>query len=262
MITLHFDRNVKCRIAESFDELTPEQFIKVASFVFSGGDELMLQVRALKILSGFGLITWLLLKPESIKRSLVYVSWLFEPPKFTKQLLPKYKGYYGPTSEFDNLRMKEFHFSEMFYSDVIASVPDALDKLVSVLYRIPKKRYDKKRDPDGDIRTPFNHNELDFHAKKMATWPEAVKQAVFLWYDSCRQELIRNNDWVFKKPSTSDFKSEFDTGLYGTMRSLAGEKLGSIEKIESMYVHTAMLEIGLIREEQTYYEEKIKAAGK
>jgi hypothetical protein len=254
----------KLILPSSLEQLSAKQFIEVAAILFTGGDELKCQVKVLKILSGISSFRFVLLKPEVINRAIEHLNWVFQETNVTKQLIPCYKGYHGPISGFDNLRMKEFHMSEMFYRELVSENPDnaneSLNNLVAVLYRLPKKGYDKKRDPDGDIRIDFNHNELPFYSKKIDKWPLKVKQAIFLWYDGCRQELIDNNPMVFKEPSVSDFESQFDTGLYGVMRSLAGDKLGPVEKIESMYVHTAMLEIGMIKEEEKFIEQKMKAA--
>lgn len=246
-------------IAEYAHELTATQYIKLAPILFHGGDEIECKVKALRVLSGLSVYRWMRLRPEVINQCLAYVDWVFDaaaPVKITKQLLPEYKGYYGPASEFDNLKMSEFHFAELHYKEMINGDEAALNSLVAVLYRKPKKNYNTKLNADGDIRVAFNANEMAYYANKIAKWPANVKQAIFLWYDACRQELIENNPLVFKDQG-SDFISQFDTGLYGMIRSLAGQKLGTIEHIEDMYVHTAMLEIGLIREEEKYIESKM-----
>jgi hypothetical protein len=201
---------------------------------------------------------------SSCDRSCIeHIDWVFDEKKvITKQLIPSYKGYHGPTSEFDNLRMKEFHMSERYYKEIVneenEDVEASLNNLVAVLYRPGKRFYNKKKDKDGDIRIDFNHNKLPYYSKKIARWPVKVKQAIFLWYGGCRQQLEDNNQLVFKTPSAIDFESQFDTGMYGVMRNLAGDKLGTVKEIEEMYVVEAMVEIGLIKEEEQYFESKMK----
>jgi hypothetical protein len=251
-------------LPESFNELSGRQLIGLAPLLYFESDELESRVKALRVLSGLGGIRWRLLRSDIIERALPFVEWLFDAPILTEQIFPCYKGFYGPASGFDNMKMKEFHMSEIYYRELINQDTDetkaaaALNNLVAVLYRKGKKGYDKKRDPSGDIRVEFNHNETAFYAKQVARFPMPVRQAIFLWYDGCRKELIDNNPKVFKEPSKHSFESEFDTGLYGIMRSLAGEKLGTVEYIQNMYVHTAMLEIGLIKEEEAYVEQQLK----
>ncbi|MGN6293760.1 MAG: hypothetical protein ACTHMV_13535 [Chitinophagaceae bacterium] len=198
---------------------------------------------------------WKLLKPLVIEQAIEHMNWLFEGFRITRQLIPEYGGMYGPSGDFDNFKMAEFHFSEQYYRE-LKEGGDSLDKLVGVLYRPGKSGYDRRRDPDGDTRIPFNENLITWSAKKISRWPNAVKISIFIWYDSCRQALEENNPLVFKVDS--EYESQFDTGMYGIMRSLAGDKLGPVEKIEQLYVHHAMMEIGLIREEQEFFEKKIK----
>lgn len=248
-------------LPESFEECSGKQFIKLAALKFKGGDEISCQVKALKILCGFSAFRFALLNPYVINNALPFVDWVFETEKnLVKQLIPHYRRYHGPVSDFDNLKMNEFHMSELYFREITRSegnVEDSLNNLIASIYRLPKKKYDKKRDPDGDIRVKFNHNEIPFHAKRIAKWPLAVKHAILLWYGGCRKALEENNPLVFKDEG-SDFESQFDTGMYGIMRNLAGDKLGSIDAIEEMYVKTCMLEIGLIKEEEKYFEQKMK----
>lgn len=262
MIELIYHKG-RMKLPESFDELSGKQFIGISNLLFTGGEKLKCQVKALKILCGLSDFKFVMLKAAVIDRACQYMDWVFDEKKIiTKQLIPSYRSYHGPTSEFDNLRMKEFHMTERYYKEIVNSenedVEASLNNLVAVLYRPAKGFYNKKRDPDGDIRIDFNHNEIPFHARKAARWPMKVKQAIFLWYGGCRQQLEDNNPLVFKTPSSSDFESQFDTGMYGVMRNLAGDKLGTVKEIEEMYVVEAMVEIGLIKEEEIYFESKMK----
>jgi hypothetical protein len=262
MIELIYHKG-RMQLPESFEDLSGKQFIGISKLLFTGGDVLRCKVQALKILCGLSPFKFAFLKAEVISRAIEYVDWVFDEKKIiTKQLIPSYKGYHGPISNFDNLRMKEFHMSELYYREMVSQenpAPDAsLNNLVAVLYRPAKWFYNKKRDKDGDIRMAFNENEIAYRARKISRWPEKVKQAIFLWYGGCRQKLEEDNEAAFRDDSGSSFESQFDTGMYGVMRSLAGDKLGSVEKIEEMYVHTCMLEIGLIKEEEKYFEEKMK----
>jgi hypothetical protein len=261
MIELIYHKG-RMKLPESFDELSGKQFIGISNLLFTGGEKLKCQVKALKILCGLPSLKFVLLKAAVIDRAIEYVDWVFDEKKvISKQLITVYRGYRGPTSEFDNLRMKEFHMSERFYKEIVngenEDIEASLNNLVAVLYRPGKLFYNKKKDKDGDIRIDFNHNKLPYYSKKVARWPMKVKQAIFLWYGGCRQQLEDNNPLVFKSPS-GDFESQFDTGMYGVMRNLAGDKLGTVEKIEEMYVVEAMVEIGLIKEEEEYFESKMK----
>jgi len=245
-------------MADCYEELSEKQFIQLAELKFNGGDQLTCEVKAFRILTGMSRFRFKIADSEMITRSLPHLQWVFDDKATSKQLLPVFNGYHGPVSEFDNLKMKEFHFSEQYYKDLVYEEKDeAIDKLIAVLYRQGKPGYDTDRDPDGDIRMAFNANLIAYNANKIAKWPDSIKHAIFLWYYNCRQELIDNNPMVFKEPSNG-FESQFETGLYGMIRNLAGDKLGSVAAIEEMYVHTAMLELGILREEEKYFDEQSK----
>lgn len=211
----------------------------------------------------------MLLPPQAVLSAMEHIDWVFETNSLTRQLLPSYRHFfqerlYGPASDFDNLTMKEFHLTELYYrqvadSDTDGSDDNALNMLIAVLYRAGKKDYDFVRNPDGDARQPMNHNLIPYRAKKVSRWPLWMKQAIFTWYDGNRQALIDANERIFKEPEKNGYESEFDTGLYGMIRSLAGDRLGTIEKVEQMNVHTALLELNLVKEEERIMEEQLKA---
>lgn len=260
MITVHFEKK-RLRLPESFKELTAKQFIEIAAIIYQGGEALNCDVLALRTLAGLSRFSFRVMNTEFVDRCLPYIKWIYEEEKrTTDQLIPKYKGYYGPSGGFDNLKMKEFHFSEMYYRQLVQEKDElALDLLVATLYREPKVNYDLVKNPDGDQRRPFNDNELEYQAALISAWPQPAKQAIFIWYDTCRNDLIKNNKLAFENEG-GDFESQFDTGIYGMIRSLAGDKLGTVQLVEEMYVHTAMLEIGLMKEQEKHIEEKTKQA--
>lgn len=260
MLTLHYKKK-NIQLPESFSELSSKQFIAIAGILYNGGDFLRCQLTAFKVLANLSRWRMIWMDTEFLDRAREHVNWIFDHEQLKEvrqQLVPEYKRLHGPISDFDNLVMKEFHFSELAYKELIYEEKhESIDKLIAAIYRPAKHNYDKKKNPDGDVREPFNANEAESYRRAIRKWPAPVKHAIFIWYDNCRQALIKNNPLVFNDPEKG-FESQFDTGLYGMMRGLAGEKLGTIEKIENMYVHTALLEIGLIREEEAYLEEQMK----
>lgn len=257
-----FYHKKKClHLPDNLDELSPHQYLGIANLLYDGGNEIACKVKALRILSDISKIRLLLIPSEKISRCLEYVDWIFEAMNITKQLLPSYKGYYGPADELDNLKMKEFHFSEHFYHrHLIDKDETALDKLIATLYRKPKSffKYDRKKNIDGDLREPFNLNLVEKHAALISRWPESVKYAIFLFYDGCRQQFIDDFPMIFKEPVKSGYQSQYNAGLYGMMLNLAGEKLGRIDQVEEMYVPTALLTLGMMKEQERFFEEEMK----
>ncbi len=242
-------------IPESADELSGKDIIAIAGILHSQANQLSASLKALRILSGMNKLKFYRLSGDVKLRCLEHVQWLFDELEITVQLLPKYKKYYGPSDELNNFTLAEFHFAERYYSDHLADQPGALEKLIAVLYRKGKLAYDEKLNIDGDIRMEFNANVIDYYSLKVAKWPMEVKWAILLFYDGCRKKISDDNEAIF---SGGDGSGDPGTGMYGVMRGLAGPKFGDLEKVEKMYLHTALLELNLMMEEQAAIEAKYK----
>lgn len=249
-------------IPGSYNELTSKKALKLIRLFHSDTRIEAAEVIALRILSGSSLLRFKLLPAETIMRCLKHIAWVFEENKLTTQLLPWYrrtifhKKYYGPACGFDNLVMKEFHLTELFYLRITEGDQSMLDNLIAVLYRPAKKGYNFKKNTDGDSRVPLSHNEIDYHAKIVGRWPLPVKQLILQWYDACREQVLSQNERL-KKASDSGYISQFNTGIYGLIRSLAGDKLGTIKDVENMPVLQCMLELNLNREQVEHFESQL-----
>lgn len=259
---LHFGKgffSYKMTVVTTWNELNRKQLLQAAILLHSGYDtELALQ-KALQIVSGKSALRFLLLPKDFRERTEKYATWLLDGENtLTNQLLPKYKGLYGPDESFGNLLLVEFHYTETAYHRMVTEKdPDALDELIAIMYREPKANYDVRRNSDGDIRTPFAHGDIAYHKAKVKKWPNDVKLAIMLWYDGCRQQLVKDYEAVYPKAKTQT--DNYFEGLYKMMRSLAGDKYGTIDKVELIGVHTAHLEITCMLEDAKAQEEHIKS---
>ncbi len=252
MVNLIYHKNRQLTIAENWDEVTTEQYIAIAKVLHAQIERSLASDRILKILSGKNLFSFLMLPLHVRMNAWDHVQWVIDDIKTTKQMLPVYKGLYGPESEFLNLRIVEFHHTEIAWQKWINEDPDGLDELVAVLYREPKKHYDKTRNREGDIRIAFHHGDIEFHKQLVNKWPAEIKQAIAIWYDACRQQLVKDYEPAFAGSGSDD---NYYQGLYGMIRSIAGSgRYGPFEEVEEMYVHAAFLEIVAC----FYEEEKLK----
>lgn len=267
MKRLYYKPKRYLEVPESYAEITRHHLVRLAPLLFRGGEEVACQVQALRILTGSSWLRFRLMSADAIRRALPFVEWVFDGNKATRQLLPYFRGRYGPAAEFENLRMHEWHAAERYYRLVIDGRDEHLANLVATLYRPGRRRwinphtgrrerYPIQADPSGDRREPFNHNLVERQGDRIRSWwPLSVQQAVYLWYDACRQQLIDRNPLPFEK-SKDGFDSQFEIGAYGMIRALAGEKHGPVERVQEMHVLQAMLELGLIKEEEAYIESK------
>lgn len=254
MKRLHYKKK-HVDVAENWGELSAHQFIKLAGLLHSDIADDPKLVEAFRIISGKGMFLFLMMNKDFIYRSLEHVQWVFEKQLITKQLIYFYKGYCGPESDFDNLTLQEFHCCEIAYHECINKNDEqSLNKLVAFLYRKRKEQYDDKINKDGDVRCAFNYNECIFHLQHINQWPLNLKQAILLWYDGCRQMLVKAYPLAFGGKSKND---NYYEGLYGMIRSLAGDKYGKFEEVERMYVHNAFMEIVACKREEIELEKQM-----
>lgn len=228
-------------IPTTWNDLTGKQLVNVLLVCNRNHTLLVAQVQLFKILTG---IRWLKLwwwGPAEIDDKLYLVNWVFEENSLTKNLLPKYQGFYGPADNFGNLQICEFIFTEQFYQQYKEEGNiEYFNTLIAILYRPAKKGYNKHRNEEGDIRESYNDNVTALYARKVACWPSAVKEAILFWYEGCRASLINNNPDVFG--GTGGEAAKY--GLWSVMRGVAEKAIhGNINQVEKMYVHVFMMEL-------------------
>ena len=227
-----------------YNELSGKQLIKIAPLLAKKEDPAVIQLAVLRILLKMNRISFFFMPLDPKERLVQLTEWIYEKNSLTSQLLPKYKGFFGPKTSFDNITLAEYHCTEIYYSMLVNDKKEeALDALIAVLYRKAKNWYNHRLDPDGDCRKPFNENEIEYWASKIKHWPTPVKQAILLWYDGCRESLISLYPEVFRPaPNTDDTGSE--KGMFQVMRGLAeGGKYGAFNDVKHLNLHTALMEM-------------------
>ncbi len=248
-----YHKNKSFLLSETPEELTGKQFIRIAGLLHQDYTTyLKASLSALRILSGMSRWKFLRLSNEVKLNSLEHVQWVFDKISITKNLVPVYKNFYGPSDELNNMTLAEFHFAEQYYSQIKENDYSALPHLIATIYRKAKPGYDKSLDKDGDIREKFNSNVVDYYAAEIAKWPEEVKFAILIFYDSCREKIAKDNKEIFSG------EADDGLGMYSVIRMLAGSKFGDIEKVEEMFLHNALLELNLIKEEEKELERMYK----
>lgn len=253
---LIFYEKKKLAIPSIWEELSGKQLKRLAVLLHSGKEKEETAIRALHILSNKNLIRFWLLPLDLRFRALPFVEWI-NKQELICQLLPEVKGFYGPCSDFDNLTMVEFHYSEMAYCQLVKNKEERfLTELISALYREKKHGYDNARNEEGDCRKPFSHGLFEYGQQKIDRWPTATKLAILLWYDGCRQNLVNEYPAIYPLKTESG-ENQFE-GMYKMMRSITGDKYGTMEQVEKLGVHTAHLEISCMMEEQAQMQKELE----
>lgn len=254
MKPLIYDKGKSFTLPENVEELTGKQFIQLAGLLHQQYTTVLkASLTALRILSGMSHLKFYFLSNEVKLKTIEHVMWVFDKITITKNLVPEYKGFYGPAEDLNNMTLSEFHFAEQYYAEVAGENYASLPHLIATIYRKAKPGYNKKMDVDGDVREKFNSNVVDFYAEKISKWPDAVKFAILIFYDSCREKIANDYKQIFSGPGESD-----GLGMYSVIRKLAGNKFGEVEKVEEMLLHNALLELTLIMDEEKELEKMHK----
>lgn len=250
-------------LPENYNELTEEQIIRLSHLLTAEHDTAALRLRVLHCLMGKSKVAFFLL-PMDTKDFLMrnHIAWVFDANTLTEQLIPKYKEFYGPAKEFNNLTLSEFHWCEIYYRQLATgeNKEQALNNLVAVLYRPSKPNYNNRLNPDGDTRKPFNSHVIPYYSNTISKWPEDIKQAILRYYDGCREYIAALYDKLFSGTGDAQGDAQTDAGMFDVMRSLCGAKFGELEKVERINLHTALYEVEKTIEEAQALEQQTKTA--
>ncbi len=241
----------------TWNELKREQLLGVMNVLQQPVDEAKGLLMLLRIITRIPWWRFLLAKtPYLMDAAVEATSFLMEKNDLTKNLIPKYKGLYGPADSLSNLTMAEFCFTETFFSIWKHSTDEEyLDRLVAVLYRRKREGYNHRINPDGDHREKFNPNLIEYYRMQVEGWPKVVKQAIAHWYDGCRNQKIEENPKVFDGSGGQ----ESVNGMWSVMRNVAkGGHFGDFDKVGEQYIDTILMELNEVVVEAERHEAEMK----
>ena len=233
-------------VPTTWDELSRKQLLEVSDVLYVCRDNVDdgSYLKLFKIITGMSWFRFFSTRPIDMEDFLYLTFFLVTGDGPVKNIIKEYDVLVGPDDDFNNISGDEFVFSEDFYFAFINSKYedlDALNNLVAILYRHPKKNYDRKIDPDGDLRQPFNQNICLHNAKHIVKYlPISFRLAVFHWYNACRIKMISENPDVFTGAGGEAPKY----GLLSMMRTIAESGIhGDFDKVQKMYVKMWMMEL-------------------
>lgn len=245
-------------VAEKWDELTGEQFKQIVNILLADHPGRHSEILLLSVLLGVHIKFLLKLKAEHLTGIIHLVRWIDSEVDITQQLYPYIKApskLYGPAGGFDNVTAVEFHFLEFYYLEWKKSGDDAsLYKFIAVMYRPAKKKYDIGKNPDGDIREPFNQNVTEYYASRIKKLSRQICLCLVFQYESWRRRLEAEYKAVFTKSGPG---LGIEAGWFGVFRGVAADgKFGTLDKVEQLNIHTLMLELRFLDAEEKELKRK------
>lgn len=263
-------------VPTQWNELNAQQLVDVMQVFYQADVPDGKKIKLFKILSGIS--TWRLFftNAETLQDCMYLVNFLFEENKLTVQLLPRFDGFYGPASSegkdgfTTNLRAGEFAFAEYYFKqyheqsrineetgkaiDEEAAVKN-LNSLCAVLYRVPKKKYDFAKNPDGDVRIPFNENMVDYYSAYTGKWPINICRVIAHWYHGVHNKLVADFPAVF-----SGGGDPAKYGLWSIMSSIAEKgNHGTMRQVKQMLVQELLMELDDSMDKARKYEAHLKS---
>jgi hypothetical protein len=266
----------------SWNELSPKQLLRIVKLLYSSSSVEVGKLKLFCILSGWSYLRiaivtrlftdkhldariHLLSLPERKIKQLNFLTQLYaaidEFPNFllgqefvdlTINKIPKYKNYYGPSDQLSNITIAEFTMTEMCFIKWKRSEGKeilALNELVAILYR-PRRA---SASDSADVRVPFDPELTRLHLPVVAKWPNAVRIAIAIFYESCRSSKLQSNSDLF---SDDDGTDQPLFGLWSLMRNVAKSgHFGDMDKVQNQYLDVILMELHEVKAEA----EKLKS---
>ncbi|UZR95932.1 hypothetical protein [Chondrinema litorale] len=259
MVSVQIDSEV-FDLAESVNELSKDQLLRLCELLDTLALSKEHQIKALHILFNlkwykFRLAYLFAIKLDvlHIKKLLPYTDFLYNQAQLDINKIPSHKGLYGPKSRLENITFYEFIKAENYFTDYIKKGEiQALDKLIALLYREKKAKFNPKT--DQDIRQPFNDMSHQWRVKEVARWQKKYKQAILLFYHSARKNLI---DLIPKSKISKSTQNKIHYTWIHVMDDLAGNVI-HIDQVGNMNVYTILFSYGKRIREMEAQNEKLK----
>ena len=253
MIDVSFRRRT-FGVAEGWDELEPWQFLAILRVASSDMPDIKRQLAVLRILLRMPWWLFRFIKGDQLHDIMHLVSWIDSDTTITRQLVPVIRSskiLYGPADNYDNLRVAEFHFADMYYQGWKEQQNfDDLCRFVAVLYR-PRNKKKYASDPRSDFKQELIDDMTADIKKKV---PMATMQGIVICYERWRERLETSHPRLFTK---SNKKKAADYGWFPVFRSIAAKGIyGDMNNVEQMYLNTLFLELEILKDEEIELKRK------
>lgn len=253
-------KTVKAKVSlpECWNDVPEDVYPYLASLFLKEEHEMPVydkQVRTFGLLAGKAWPAIEKLRPEELYDLLLLVDWVYSQMDLVKNMQPVIQAgqtFYGPADEMANLRWGEWIFADSNFVQYAKTKDEKyLDALIATIYR--PTGYGPEYVPTspryrGDNRERFNSNNIDYRIKLISQMPLIEKQGIYLFFLSCRWQLILSHPHVFPqpKPGTKPKKQNtegYDFGWLGVHDDLCGEKGRSPDQLEDEFLSTVLLSL-------------------
>lgn len=190
---VNFTRRVKTAIPSGWDELTPKQYRRVISTLYSILPQHDKELLILKHLTGVRWSLLLAMLPEDVLFLLPSIRWIFQEMDLSKNLIPFFycgwRKYYGPGDELSGVTALQWMVADYHFMNYIKNKDrEALDLFIATLYHRKNRTFDPDR--------------LAASAKRIKKLSYITKVAILEFYCSIRRQDEKTFTRVFSKSTT------------------------------------------------------------
>lgn len=183
------------------------------------------------------------LNEDDVDALMMQSEFLLDHDQLTQNKLPVYKNMCGPKN-WGHLGFMEWVNAERYYIDFVESQNQLpLDKLMATLYR--PKDHAANKDPKftGDIRQPYNEEQLDAIMYETHVWPDEIKLAIVLFYEGMRSHILQQMGAIGTTTKKKGKKVNFAMRMLETMHAFTGNDLTKFDTIKQMKMPLIILQM-------------------
>lgn len=165
------------------------------------------------------------------------------------RFVPRFQ-FYGPASKLANCTFWEYVKAEQYFTAYMKSRDEEwLNKLIAVLYRLRSSRYDPNL--HEDIRLPLIEASIPYRAKLIGSLPLPERIAILMWFDGCRQFIIKSFPLIYKKRDpqegkpTSKLDQKAKSGDWLTLINSLSTDMLQFQQIPNVNLTVALTDISL-----------------
>jgi hypothetical protein len=276
-------------IPHSWNELTPDQFIRIASLGIQNlpfaefRAKALLRLLDLRVMKRkpvmvddvphyylkHGHSRIYLLSVEALDEVAGTISFLisekivknqkyyFINPKLTRNLIPEVNGLVGPADGLVNCIFEEFIRAqtslEKFHK---TGKTEHLDMLIAALYRPRDPEADvSSADYKGDIREAFNDYTIDVRMKAVSKLSPEIKNAILMFYQGCFYMIDKKFPHVFNGDGSGAVNADPYMGFMKLANALAQNDVTKAEQVRRSMLYDVLVTL----EELAIQKEKLDA---
>lgn len=167
----------------------------------------------------------------------------------------KTKALYAPADWLDNVTLYELATVFTLFEGWIENQSDELaNELLATLYRPPKQdtKENRRSGYEGDIRQPWRKHEslVKKRKEKFKELPVVVKSVLMFWFASCRADIVRQYENIFKKKTEGAVERSGNDYSWGGVLLSLSNGLANLDQIQDRNFHDAFIYLSMLEDQR------------